>query len=316
MTPEWMISALERMMLIRVHEETAAALQAANRAPGSCTAVGGEASAVGVVWALGEGDEILTNHRSAGHLLARGADPARLLAEIMGRQDGYCGGKSGPLHISARELGVVLTSTIVGGELGLAPGVALSRKMAGRPGVVACFFGDGAAGQGRFHESVNLAAVWGLPLLYVCENNHWQAFVHRDETMLVESIAARAAGYGIESASVDGTDVVAVHEAAERAIACIRETGRPFLLETVSYRLRGHFEPDDMAYVDAAELARWRARDPIDLLRKRLRKAGHLDAAGLAAIETRVAARIAAAEAFAAASPFPAPEALTTHVYA
>lgn len=301
---------------IRAYEEAAATLQAAGRAPGSCTAVGGEASAVGVVWALGDGDEILTNHRSAGHLLARGADPARLLAEIMGRQDGYCGGKSGPLHVSARELGVVLTSTIVGGELELAPGVALSRKMAKRSGVVACFFGDGAASQGRFHESVNLAAVWELPLLYVCENNHWQAFVHRDETMLVDSIAARAAGYGIEGASVDGTDVVAVHEAAERAITCIRETGRPFLLETVSYRLRGHFEPDDIAYVDAAELARWKARDPIDLLRERLREAGHLDAAGLAAIENCVAARIAAAEAFAAANPFPAPEALTTHVYA
>ncbi|NNU81672.1 thiamine pyrophosphate-dependent dehydrogenase E1 component subunit alpha [Halovulum dunhuangense] len=311
-----MIEALERMMLIRAHEETAAALQQAGRAPGSCTAIGGEASAVGVVWALGEDDEILTNHRSAGHLLARGADPNRLLAEIMGRQDGYCGGKSGPLHVSASELGVVLTSTIVGGELALATGVALSRRMAGREGVVACFFGDGAACQGRFHESVNLAAVWGLPVLYVCENNHWQAFVHRDETMLVDSIAARAPGYGIEGARVDGTDVIAVHEAARHAIARIAETGRPYLLETVTYRLRGHFEPDDMAYVDPQEHASWAARDPIDLLRNRLVGSGALDRATLDGIEARVARRISMAEAFASASPFPAPEALTTHVYA
>lgn len=316
MTPREMIEALERMMLIRAHEEAAAALQSAGRAPGSCTAVGGEASAVGVVGALSPDDEILTNHRSAGHLLARGADPGRLLAEIMGRRDGYCGGKSGPLHVSARQLGVVLTSTIVGGELGLVTGVALARKMARRPGVVACFFGDGAACQGRFHESVNLAAVWGLPVLYVCENNHWQAFVHRRETMLVETVAARAPSYGIDGTTVDGTDVLAVRQAARHAIERIAETGRPYLLETMSYRLRGHFEPDDQGYVDSAELAQWQARDPITRLRNRLKADGHLDAAGLASLEARVTREIEEATAFAEASPFPAPDALTTHIYA
>jgi acetoin:2,6-dichlorophenolindophenol oxidoreductase subunit alpha len=165
------------------------------------------------------------------------------MAEILGRQDGYCGGKSGPLHISARELGVVLTSTIVGGELALVTGVALARKMARRPGIAACFFGDGAACQGRFHESVNLAAVWDLPVLFVCENNQWQAFVHRRETMRVESIASRAAAYGIEGATVDGNDVAAVHAAARDAREHILRTGQPFLLEVVTYRLRGHFEP-------------------------------------------------------------------------
>jgi pyruvate dehydrogenase E1 component alpha subunit len=316
MTPQDQIAALERMLLIRAHEEAAAELQKAGRAPGTCTAVGGEASAVGVVSALEADDEILTNHRSAGHLLARGADPRRLMAEIMGREDGYCRGRSGPLHVSQRELGVVLTSTIVGGELALAPGVALSRKTLGKGGIVACFFGDGAACEGRFHESLNLAAVWELPVLYVCENNHWQAYVHRGETMRTDTLASHAAAHGIEGATVDGTDVVAVHRAAKAARERIVETGLPFLLETVGYRLRGHFEPDDQGYVNPQELARWMALDPVARLRDLLLSRGVIDRAALAAMETRVAARIDAAIAFAEASPFPSVASLEEHVYA
>ncbi|WP_209425046.1 thiamine pyrophosphate-dependent dehydrogenase E1 component subunit alpha [Pararhodobacter sp. SW119] len=316
MTPEQLIHALEQMLLIRAHEEATAALQRDGRGPGTCTAVGQEAAAVGVVSALSAEDEILTNHRSIGHLLARGADPRRTMAEILGRQDGYCGGKSGSLHISARELGVVLTSTIVGGELALVTGVALARKMARRPGIVACFFGDGAACQGRFHESVNLAGVWDLPILYVCENNQWQAFVHRKETMRIDKIASRAAAYGIEGATVDGNDVAAVHAAAREARARIEATGAPFLLEVVTYRLRGHFEPDDQAYVDPAELDTWRRRDPIARLKDRLLAEGHLTAQSLTALEASVARSIAAAITFAEASPVPPLRELKTHVYA
>src|SRR3954464_3864540 len=174
---------LEAMMLARAFEEQNVQLAAQGKAPGTCTSVGQEAAGVGVVKALGPQDLILTNHRSAGHLLARGADPGRVLAEIMGRTTGYCKGKSGSLHISVKELGVVLTSTIVGGELSLAPGVALSRQILGGNGIVAVFFGDGAAPEGIFHESINLASVWDLPILYVVENNQWQAWVHRRETM-------------------------------------------------------------------------------------------------------------------------------------
>ncbi|MGC2856552.1 thiamine pyrophosphate-dependent dehydrogenase E1 component subunit alpha [Novispirillum sp. DQ9] len=308
--------ALRRMMTIRAYEEALVALHGEGRAAGTCTAVGQEASAVGVVAALGADDLILTNHRSAGHLIARGADPGRLMAEVMGKADGYCGGMSGSLHISAKELGVVLTSTIVGGELGLCTGVALSQTMLKRPGIVACFFGDGAAAEGRFHESLNLAAVWGLPILYVCENNEWQAFVHRRETMLGDGIAERAAGYGVEGFDVDGNDVEAVHQATAHAIARIHETGRPVLLETRTYRLRGHYEPDDQAYVNAAELAAWRDRDPIALLRARLREAGVLDDAGAERLRAEVAASLEVAVAFAEASPYPPASALTAHVYA
>lgn len=315
--PVFRVSLLETMMLIRAHEERLAAL-ASPTAPGTCTAVGQEACAVGVVRALEARDRILTNHRSAGHLLARGADAGRVMAEVMGRADGYCKGKSGSLHISARELGVVLTSTIVGGELSLAPGVALAQKMGQQEagGITAVFFGDGAACEGIFHESVNLAVTWQLPLLYVCENNQWQAFVRRDETMPVEHVAQWVQGHGIACKVVDGNDVEAVYRAAAEATAFIRATGKPYFLELTTYRQRGHFEPDDQAYVDAAELASWRGRDPIARQSHRLLEAGVLADGELAHLQQRVGAVVDAALAFAQNSPFPDVRELTTDVYA
>ncbi len=310
------VRALERMMLIRAYEQTVIALYAEQRAAGTCTAVGQEAAAVGVVSALSDADKILTNHRSAGHLLARGADPGRMLAEVMGRSGGYCGGKSGSLHISVKELGVVLTSTIVGGELSLVTGVALSQSMLGGEGIVACFFGDGAACEGRFHESLNLAAVWNLPILYVCENNQWQAFVHRRETTLAEGVGPQAAVYGMEWGTVDGNDVDAVSAVARRAAAMVRQTRKPFLLEVQTYRLRGHFEPDDQSYVDPAELAHWRARDPILVAGNRLIEEGHLTAPEIRGLEAAAKRRMDQAVAFADASPYPGLEELTTDVYA
>jgi len=309
-------SMLESMMLVRAFEQNNAALHEAGKSPGTCTSVGQEASAVGVVRALGTDDLILTNHRSAGHLIARGADPGRVLAEIMGRSTGYCKGKSGSLHISVKELGVILTSTIVGGELSLAPGVALSQSVLGKNNVVVCFFGDGAACEGTFHESLNLASVWNLPILYVCENNQWQAFVHRRETMNGDHISDWASRYGIHSMTVDGNDVVAVHSAAAHAVANIRETGRPVFLETYTYRMRGHYEPDDQSYVDPKELAGWAAKDPIEKLKERLLKDGALTPGGLAEIEQRVQSAIQRAIDFASGSSFPDAAELMTDVYA
>jgi len=308
--------ALETMLLIRTFEEKSAELQAAGKSPTMCTSVGQEASAAGVMRALGEHDLILTNHRSAGHLLARGADPNRVMAEIHGKSTGYCGGKSGSLHISVKELGVILTSTIVGGELSLVTGVGLSLQMQESDAIAAVFFGDGAATEGIFHESVNLAAVWELPILYVCENNQWQAYVHRKETMLADHISDWSKALGVASRTVDGNDVEAVAAAAREAVAYIREHRKPFLLETYTYRLRGHMEPDDQAYVDRNELSAWRSRDPITIAERRLLTDGVLTSIELAAMKETVRKKVEAAAEFALASPYPNFDQLTTDVYA
>lgn len=308
--------SLESMLLIRAFEEKSAALKAAGQAPSMCTSVGQEASAVGVVRALGPQDRILTNHRSAGHLLARGADPDRVMAEILGKSTGYCKGKSGSLHISIKDLGVVLTSTIVGGELSLAPGVGLGLSMADTDAIAAVFFGDGAATEGVFHESINLAAVWSLPILYVCENNQWQAYVHRKETMLTDYISQWVLPYGVQARTVDGNDVEAVHAAAKEAVEYIRETRKPYFLETYTYRLRGHMEPDDQSYVDPNELLAWKRKDPIATIEVRLLENDAITIAELDAMKARVNARVEDAAAFAIGSPYPTFDELTTDVYA
>jgi pyruvate dehydrogenase E1 component alpha subunit len=238
------------------------------------------------------------------------------MAEILGRSTGYCKGKSGSLHVSSKELGVILTSTIVGGELSLAPGAALSLSMSGSDAIVACFFGDGAAAEGIFHESINLAAVWNLPVLYVCENNQWQAYVHRTETMVGDHISDRARGYGVRACTVDGNNVEAVAEAAAEAVHYVRTNRQPFLLETYTYRLRGHMEPDDQSYVNAHELEHWKRRDPIASLEQRLLGAGAMTAADIQSVRERVARRVDEAAAFALGSPYPDLSELTTDVYA
>ena len=302
--------ALETMLLIRTFEEKSAELQRTGKAGSMCTSVGQEAAAVGVVSALAKQDLILTNHRSAGHLLARGADPGRLFAEIAGKATGYCKGKSGSLHISVKELGVVLTSTIVGGELSLAPGVGLSLSMQETDAIAVVFFGDGAATEGIFHEALNLAAVWNLPVLFVCENNQWQAFVHRKETMLTDHVSEWARPYGMPAVTVDGNDVETVHRAAIEAVQYVRANRKPYFLETYTYRTRGHMEPDDQAYVDKEELAAWKRRDPIAALE------GRFSYEQVAEMHERVRRSIESAAAFAEASPYPSFDELTTDVYA
>ncbi|HEV7767422.1 MAG TPA: thiamine pyrophosphate-dependent dehydrogenase E1 component subunit alpha [Thermoanaerobaculia bacterium] len=304
--------ALETMMLIRAFEEKSASLQASGQSPSMCTSVGQEASAVGVMRALQPQDKILTNHRSAGHLLARGAEPERVMAEILGRSTGYCKGKSGSLHISAKELGVVLTSTIVGGELSLVTGVGLALSMEETDAIAVVFFGDGAATEGIFHESLNLAAVWNLPVLYVCENNQWQAYVHRKETMLGDHVSDFARAYHVQSHTVDGNDVEAVMSAAREAVAYVRKYRKPFLLETYTYRLRGHMEPDDQAYVDKNELAAWRRKDPITTMETRLA----LPQDEIDAMRKGAQKKVEDAAAFAIASPYPSFDEMTTDVYA
>jgi pyruvate dehydrogenase E1 component alpha subunit len=308
--------ALETMLTIRTFEMKSAELNATGKIGSVCTSVGQEAAAVGVVSALASNDLILTNHRSAGHLLARGADPGRIFAEIAGRATGYCKGKSGSLHISVKELGVVLTSTIVGGELSLAPGVGLSLSMQDTDAIAVVFFGDGAATEGVFHEALNIATVWELPVLFVCENNQWQAFVHRKETMLADHVSEWARPYGMPAVTVDGNDVEAVNAAARQAAAYVRRNRKPYFLEAYTYRLRGHLEPDDQAYVNKDELASWKEKDPIATLEARLLRNETLTIIELEEMKARVQQTIESAAAFAETSPYPSLDEMTTDVYA
>lgn len=310
------IEALEKMLLIRAFEENSAKLQAAGQSPSMCTSVGQEAGAVGIISQLQANDLILTNHRSAGHLIARGAEPKRILAEIMGKATGYCKGKSGSLHISAKELGVVLTSTIVGGELSLSTGVGLSTSMADTDAIVVVFFGDGAACEGVFHEALNLASVWDLPILFVCENNQWQAYVHRRETMKVDHVADWARPYGMPVNTVDGNNVETIGDAAREAIDYVRKNRKPYFLETYTYRLRGHMEPDTQEYVDKKELESWKQKDPVVTLEAKLIREGLMTADEADAIKLRVRKTIEEAVEFAVNSPYPSFDELTTDVYA
>ena len=304
------------MLLIRTIEERLRALGRESKAPVTSHSGGQEAAGIGVVDALGPDDLLLTNHRSMTHLLARGADPKRVIAEVYGKRTGYCKGKSGYRHISIRELGIVLTSTVVGSELALAPGVGLATSMKDTSAIVACFFGEGAACEGTFHESLNIASVWDLPILYACENNQWQATVRSKDVMANARVSELASSYRIQSMTVDGRDVEAVREAAQKAVAYVRKERKPFLLETDMYRLRGHNSVDPQSYVDPAELAAEWARDPIVLLSRRLAQAGVVSEEARAQMQREVDAEVDAALAFAHESPYPDPSELLEDVYA
>lgn len=314
MEKERALDFYEKMFLIRKYEETLLALAQNNEIFTFCSSLGQEASAVGVVSALSEDDIILTNHRSAGHLLARGAEPRRCLAEVMGKATGYCKGKSGPLHISVKELGIYLTSTIVGGELSLVTGVGLSLKMLKTNAIAVCFFGDGAACEGIFHESLNLASVWELPILYVCENNQWQAFVHRKETMRIDHISEWAKRYKIPAITVDGNDVEEVYKNTKKAVDSIRSQNGPYFIETYTYRLRGHMEPmDQQEYVDKEELENWRKKDPVICFKQKVLELA--SAKEIEELENNIELELQRAVHFAKESPYPNLDELTTDVF-
>jgi acetoin:2,6-dichlorophenolindophenol oxidoreductase subunit alpha len=316
--PEEQRAMLRRMLTIRRFEERASADYRAGRIYGVVHCyIGEEAAAVGVCSALAPADRIISTHRGHGHCIAKGADLSRMMAELYGRETGYCKGKGGSMHIADFSIGMLGANGIVAGGLSIITGAGLAAQMEGRGGVAAAFFGDGAANAGPFHECLNIAATWKLPVVYVCENNLWAANTAAAQTHALADVAARAAGYGIPGSVVDGNDVVAVHQAASRAVDRARSGEGPSLIECKTYRWRAHTErPGQPDRRDPAEIAAWQAKDPIARLERQLREASELDDAGLAAIEREVADAIAAAVAFAEASPFPAPEAAADDVFA
>jgi pyruvate dehydrogenase E1 component alpha subunit len=316
--PDKQREMLHQMLMIRRFEERASADYLAGKIYGVVHCyIGEEAVAVGVCSTLKRDDRIISTHRGHGHCIAKGADLNRMMAELYGRQTGYCKGKGGSMHIADFDIGMLGANGIVAGGISIITGAGLAAQMEGKGGVAVSFFGDGASNAGPFHECLNIAAAWKLPMIYVCENNMYAAQTAAAVTHSLSDVAARAAGYGIPGVVVDGNDIFAVYQATNRAVERARAGEGPTLIECKTYRWRAHTErrgqPDPR---DPAEIEAWKGRDPITRLERQLRDQGHLDDAGLRSMEADVMRVLEAAVTFAEASPFPLPEQATDDVFA
>jgi len=314
--PERLLRLYRDMLLIRRFEERAAELRMAGFIPGFLhPSIGQEAVAVGVCAALEPGDVLTSTHRGHGHMLARGADPGRMYAELYARRDGYNRAKGGSLHMIDTELGFLGANGIVGGGIPLATGAALQLKREGAGRVAVAFFGDGATNEGAFHESLNLASLWKLPCVYVCENNLYGEFTRQDRHQPIRDVAVRADAYALPAAIADGNDVLGVLRIAAEAVARARAGEGPTLVEAKTYRHRGHYEGDMGAYRPPDEVAEWLARDPILTFGTRLVAEHGIAQAALDAAAAEVERTLEQAAAFADASPHPDPEEALEHVY-
>jgi pyruvate dehydrogenase E1 component alpha subunit len=314
MTPPDSAAQLEmyrRMLRIRRFDETVKTLFDRGRIPGSVhLSIGQEAEVVGACMALRGDDTMVGNHRSHGHPIGKGAALGPLLAEILGKAGGVNGGKGGSMHLADFSVGSLGESSIVGSGLPVAVGAALGAKMQGSDRVCLCFFGDGASNEGYFHEALNMASAWQVPVVFLCENNGFGVTTAFSRISRLPDVAARAAAYGIPGQIVDGQDALAVHAAVAQAVQRARDGAGPSLIEAKTYRYPHHSEGplyDAIAYRDADELAAWRERDPLPLFAAQLIETGVADAGALAAIEAEVAAEVAAALEFAQQSPWPDP---------
>lgn len=273
--------ALTTMWTIRRFEEAVDELFARGLLHGTMhLSIGQEAVATGVCGALDDGDLITSTHRGHGHCLAHGADPTRMMAELLARETGYCGGRGGSMHIADVAAGNLGANGIVGGSMTIAAGAALSQQARRTGKVVACFFGDGAANEGAFHEALNLAGIWNLPVVFVCENNQYGMSMSADRSTAGGSVAGRAGAYGMPGRRTDGNDLVDVAEAAAEAAARARAGEGPTLLECVTYRYKGHSKSDRNLYRTPEEIEEWRTeRDPLIRFEGRAVEQGLLDEA-------------------------------------
>ena len=316
--PEHGVELLRDMLRIRRFEEACAELYSATKIRGFLHLyIGEEAVATGTMRALGPDDAIVATYREHGHALLRGVGANALMAEMFGRSDGCSGGRGGSMHIFDANTRFYGGNAIVAGGLPIAVGLALADRMLGRDRVTACFFGEGAMAEGEFHESLNLAALWNLPVLFLCENNHYAMGSALELTESQTNLALKAACYEVAAWTVDGMDVVAVEREAARAVLAIRGGDGPVFLEAQTYRFRAHSMYDPDLYRDHAEVAEWKERhDPIELFAARLREQGMLDDATLEGLERDIAAELETAIAFAEASEPEPVESLTRHLYA
>jgi TPP-dependent pyruvate/acetoin dehydrogenase alpha subunit len=305
-----------QMRLIREFELRAINERRSGLIPGfihSC--VGQEATAVGMCAALEPDDVIASTHRGHGHLIAKGGDPKYMMAELAARSDGYCGGKGGSLHMTDFDLGILGANGIVAGGIPMAVGAALAFQMRDEPRVAVAFFGDGAVNEGAFHEAANLAGLWKLPIIFMCENNLYGEGTPQNKQAPVADLSLRAEGYGFPGVIVDGNDVLSVYRAAGEAVKRARAGNGPTFIEGKTYRQRGHYEGDPMIYRSKEEMAAWKGRDPIFTFRDQLLAANVVAKTDIEIINGAIQDALDKAVQFAAASPPPKPESALSGVY-
>lgn len=312
-----LVPLLRTMWLIRAFEERVSALYAAREIVGLLhLGIGQEAVAVGTCSQLRRDDYVFGGHRSHGHAIAKGADINRLMAEIAGRASGYCSGKGGSMHIVAADAGFVTATGVVGGTIPLALGAAFAAKERGQGQVAVVFFGDGAGQAGPFHESLNIASLWQLPVIFVCENNGYAEFTPLSAHTLVERLADHAKTYRIPSSTVDGNDLIEVRNAVIKAVQRARGGKGPSFVECLTHRLRGHYEGDPAKYRELSQLAEWKKKDPIARFTRALKSKKAITGEEVESIEREARERVEKAAEFALASPWPAPEEVGNQVTA
>jgi pyruvate dehydrogenase E1 component alpha subunit len=308
---------LLQMHLIRAFEEKADELYALGKVHGTMhLSIGQEAMAVGAIAALRPEDYILSTHRGHGHCIAKGADIKLMMAEFMGKETGYCRGRGGSMHIADMEGGNLGANGVVGGGIGMAVGAGLSIKMRGTGQVILCFFGDGAANRGIFHEALNMAAIWTLPVVYLCENNQYGMSMPVKKAFPIKDIATRASAYNMPGIVVDGNDVLAVYETTLEAVERARGGGGPSLIEGKTYRWKGHSKSDQERYRTKEEVEAWKERCPIRRFQARLINEKVIDEAEASRMAEEARRLIEEAVAFAEASPEPSVETILEGVYA
>jgi TPP-dependent pyruvate/acetoin dehydrogenase alpha subunit len=314
---EMLLQMYRRMVCIREFEEVAIDLFKRGELKGAATTYNGmEASAVGVCAALRQDDLIASTHRDHGHNIAKGADLKRMMAELLGKETGYCRGRGGSMHIAAFETGSLGALAVVGAGIPIAVGAALAFKMRGEPRVAVPFTGDGATNTGNFHEGLNMAAIWDLPVVFVVENNQYAVSTRITETVKIEDLSDRAVSYGMPGVRVDGFDVLAVYEAAVAAVERARRGEGPTLLVTESYRFEGHYAGEPQVYRDRAEVQKYLEKDPIPRFGRYLVEHGIANPGEVAAMDAGVKQEIVDALKFAKDSPNPDPATAMEYNYA
>ncbi|GAC1426623.1 MAG: thiamine pyrophosphate-dependent dehydrogenase E1 component subunit alpha [Ktedonobacteraceae bacterium] len=317
LSPTQLRTMLSTMYRIRAFEEKVDELFMRGEVHGTThLSIGEEATPVGAVAALSSDDYITSTHRGHGHCIAKGADLNLMEAELLGRETGYCRGRGGSMHIADVQAGNIGANGVVGGGIPIATGVGLSMKMQGLDRVCLCFFGDGATNEGTFHESLNLAATWDLPVIYLCENNQYGLSMSTRRSMRNETVAQRATAYGIPGELVDGNDVFAVYESVYKAAQRARSGQGPTLIECRTYRYKGHSKSDQNLYRTRAEIREWQKRDPILKLAMHLVSQSIMSQEEVAQSDAAAHQAIEDAYQFAIASPMPDPEQLLEGVYA